>query len=104
MVCSGNGGRRPGGWDGEERRSGSDRRSARERRDRGGHQPLSARPRSYAFREFRDRRSPQDRRLYIARASAWGGWPRRHQDMSDAFADGYLRLTPAELAALLSDD
>ena len=104
MVCRENDGR-PDGQSGDDRRSVSDRRSALDRRDRGGQQPLSPQPRSYAFREFRDRRSPQDRRLYVARASAWGGWPRRHQDMSDAFADdGFVRLSRAELAALLSDD
>ena len=48
----------------EERRQGADRRSGLDRRLSGSAQPLSLEPRPYGFREFSERRNPQDRRLY----------------------------------------
>lgn len=51
-------------WD--ERRQGSDRRSGLDRRGSGVRQALSLEPRPYGFREFAERRQPQDRRIYRA--------------------------------------
>jgi hypothetical protein len=77
----------------KDRRSGQDRRSGRDRRGSGERQPPSAEPRAYGFREFSDRRSPQDRRLY---GSDGRPWDRRRSARIDDDAD--------DLAAVLTKD
>jgi hypothetical protein len=55
----------------EDRRRGADRRGGLDRRGSGSHQPLSLDPRPYGFREFSERRTRQDRRIYRSDGEDW---------------------------------
>lgn len=85
-------------WD--DRRRGSDRRSGLDRRGSGVRQPLSTEPRPYGFREFTERRSRQDRRIYRADG---GPWDRRGGDGAVAADEQWARslLTEEEIRYLL---
>lgn len=79
---------------GEDRRGEPERRSGLDRR--GSNTALAPQPRvrAYGFREFRERRGRQDRRLYgdgVCR-------PNRGEGES-----GFVYLTSEEIAALLSE-
>lgn len=82
------------GWD--ERRSGGDRRQQPDRRGSGLRLPPSDIPRPYVFRDFRDRRNPQDRRLYRDDGSAW-----ERRDQRPPPADPVVVLTEDEIRCLL---
>ncbi|MBK8176510.1 MAG: hypothetical protein IPK66_14935 [Rhodospirillales bacterium] len=79
-----------------ERRGCGDRRSGLDRRGSGRRSLVSCEPRAYGFREFREQRTMQDRRLYVADAAAWD---RRRRPEDD---EGFIRLSRAEILALLA--
>jgi hypothetical protein len=86
---------------GAERRQGADRRSGLDRRGSGASAALSPVPRPYGFREFRERRAAQDRRLYgpDGGASDWHDW----RDGDEAAGGTFMALSRAEIESLLSD-
>jgi hypothetical protein len=102
---------RPGG---KERRRVADRRSGLDRRGKGKAAPVTTEPRTFGFRDFDERRSRQDRRLYLhgdEAADDWGsddraanhpqaGAPRTQREVDE---DGFIHLTHAELLQLLSE-
>jgi hypothetical protein len=86
---------------GEDRRGEQERRSGLDRRGSNTRPALQPQERAYGFRDFRDRRQAQDRRLYgrdgdcgLNRAGA-GGEP--------GPAGCFVYLTSGEIAALLSE-
>lgn len=88
---------------GYDRRSGHDRRCALDRRGASGSLMLYTEQRPYRFRNFAERRSSQDRRLYIFTAdsrgqghAARGGWS------EDTGREVFVRLSREEISMLLS--
>ena len=84
------GGRASGG----DRRGEPERRSGLDRRGSNTRPAPQQRERAYGFREFRERRGRQDRRLY------GDGVRRRNQGEGES---GFVYLTSEEIVALLSE-
>ncbi len=120
--ASGNEGRKRGGRkagerqrDAQERRRRPDRRNGLDRRGIGEVQPIAEDSRPYAFRTFNDRRTPQDRRLFVVgshpcrqsddrsgeRSDGRDGRLRRGLHLEEE--DGFYQLSREELRRLLSD-
>ena len=85
---------RGGRASGEDRRGEPERRSGLDRRGSNTHLVPQPRERAYGFREFRERRGRQDRRLY------GDGVCRRNRGEGES---GFVYLTSEEIAALLSE-
>ena len=98
----------------DERQSGLDRRSGRDRRHSGEHEAPSPEPRAYGFRDFEQpRRGNQDRRLYGIDGGRLGGGEPAEEPASESVEpeapegdplDGLVPLSPDQLRTLLRKD
>ena len=88
----------------EDRRVQPDRRSGLDRRGSGLRLLLSIEPRAYGFREFGERRTSQDRRLYNAAGRPWDRRSTHGQHGAAGVDERALRLSHEELEGLLSED
>jgi hypothetical protein len=85
--------------DGEDRRGEQERRSGLDRRGSNTRPALQPQERAYGFRDFRDRREAQDRRLY-----GRDGDSRLNRAEGETRTAGcFVYLTSGEIAALLSE-
>jgi hypothetical protein len=84
---------------GEDRRGEQERRSGFDRRGSNTRPALQPQERAYGFRDFRDRREAQDRRLY----GQDGDCRPNRADGETGTAGCFVYLTSGEIAALLSE-
>ena len=83
----------------EDRRGEQERRTGLDRRGSNTHPVPQPRERAYGFRDFRERRERQDRRLYGRDADC-----RLNRGEGEAGAAGcFVYLTSEEIAALVSE-
>ncbi len=103
--ASGNKGRKTGDGSGgaQERRMPPDRRSGLDRRGSGTSQPHAKEPRGYVFRDFADRRNPQDRRLFVVTSRPNERSARLSRASIIEDDDGFCRLSREQLLRLLSE-